>query len=84
MRFERTAEGHIDQLAGCALTPAEQESSLRIAVTSTDGRSATVTTNAGDLEVEVIFGEKPKPRPTRAPTHAPPPTTTKHPWTKRR
>jgi len=63
------------------LEESERDHPLRIVATSTDGRSATATTDpaAALSEIEVTFGPKPARRPRPRPAPA---TTVKHPWTK--
>jgi hypothetical protein len=48
----------------------ERDAPLHLVVTATDGRVATLNTNAGDVDVEVIFPES-KPRPAPHRPHAP-------------
>jgi hypothetical protein len=57
----------------------EKDSPLHVVVTASDGRIATLNTNAGELEIDVVFAEKPAaPRPHPSGT-----STVKHPWSKR-
>jgi hypothetical protein len=49
------------------LAPGEAAGPVRLVVTSADGRVATLTANAGDADVEIVFGDKAKPPPPRRP-----------------
>jgi serine/threonine protein kinase len=58
------------------LEDGERDTQLKIVVTSTDGRTATATAHAGEHDVEVTFGDKPRPPPAAATAPV------RHPWQK--
>jgi hypothetical protein len=67
---------------GVDLTEADEGKTLKVVVTSTDGRTATATAEPGTRDLEVTFGGKPAARPL-APTHAANKERDKRNWPKR-
>jgi hypothetical protein len=62
------------------LTDEERTHAFDVVVTSTDGRVATVKRTAGQIDLDVTFGDKPRPSRAAPAGHAP----VKHPWNKSR